>query len=65
MFRSCGVVMELRGEVWVGGVGALIDAGCGSRVGWSVMASGCWLVSSIVGEVVAGSEETVGIGGSV
>ena len=57
--------MELRGEVWVEGVGALIGVGCGSRIGWSVMASGCWSVSSIVGEVVAGSEEMVGVGGSV
>ena len=57
--------MELRGEVWVGSVGALVGAGCGSRIGWSAMAGGCWSVSGIVGEVVAGSEDTVGVGGSV
>ena len=65
MFRSWGVVMQLTSEVWVGGVRALVVAGYGSRVGWSAMAGGCWSVSGIVGEVVTGSEDTVGVGGSV
>ena len=46
MSRSCGVVLELTGEVWVGGVGAPMGVGCGSEIGWSVLASGCWPASS-------------------
>ena len=65
MSRSCGVVMELTGGVWVGDVGAPIGVGSGSEIGWSVLASGCWPASSIVGEAAESSEETVGVGGSV
>ena len=71
MFRSWGVVMELRGEVWVGSVGTLVGTGCGGTIGWSAMVGGCcvirvcWSVSGIVGEVVAGSEDTVGVGGNM